>query len=422
MRSIVKLEVDSAAHASGSVPLFSTRFALMNRFYFDHNATTPIAPEVLESITEVLRSSFGNPSSAHAEGQTARRLIEDARRRVASAVGATATELVFTSGGTEANNLAILGMVRGRAKAHMITTAIEHAAVLEPCRQLEREGIDVTYVPVGAAGVVDVAAIERSVRPETLLVSVMHANNEVGTVQPIREIAGLVRRVRSAGQQIHLHSDGVQALGRLPVDVGDLGVDLYSMSAHKIHGPNGTGGLFVRKSVPLRAVQFGGKHERERRAGTENVAGAVAFAKAIELAYRDVASDRMAGLRDRFEECVLAELPGTRINGDRERRLPNTSNVYFEKVEGEALVIGLDMRGFAVSSGAACSSGSIEPSHVLLAMGLPREEARRCVRFSWGRDNDMDQTDRLVEAVVASVRHLRASRERKGASKEYARA
>jgi cysteine desulfurase len=394
----------------------------MNRFYFDHNATTPVAREVLENMTEVLRVGFGNPSSAHAEGQMARRLIEDARRQIASNIGASATELVFTSGGTEANNLAILGLVRGRPGAHVITTAIEHAAVLEPCRQLEREGVDVTYVPVDGSGVVDIAAIEDSLRPETVLMSVMHANNEVGTVQPVSGIANLVRKVRAGGRQIYLHSDGVQGFGKLPVNVRELGVDLYSMSAHKIHGPKGTGALYVRKGVPLRAVQFGGKHERERRAGTENVTGAVAFAKAAEIASGNPGFESIAALRNRFEQQVLNEVSATTINGDRDQRLPNTSNIHFEGVGGEAMVIALDMRGFAVSSGAACSSGSIEPSHVLLAMGLAPEEARRCVRFSWGRGNTAEQTDALAGAVIACARQLRASRERKGASNEYARA
>lgn len=394
----------------------------MNRFYFDHNATTPVAREVLESMTEVLRAGFGNPSSAHAEGQMARRLIEDARRQIASNIGASATELVFTSGGTEANNLAILGLVRDRPGAHVITTAIEHAAVLEPCRQLEREGVQVTYVPVDASGVADVAAIEESLRPETVLVSVMHANNETGTLQPASEIANLVRQRRAGGQQIYLHSDGVQSFGKLPVNARELGVDLYSMSAHKIHGPKGTGALYVRKGVPLRAVQFGGKHERERRAGTENVAGAVAFAKAAEIACGNPAFDSIPILRNRFEQRILDEVSATRINGNRDQRLPNTSNIHFDGVGGEAMVIALDMRGFAVSSGSACSSGSIEPSHVLLAMGLAPEEARQCVRFSWGRENTAEQTDALADAVIACARQLRASRERKGASKEYARA
>ena len=394
----------------------------MNRFYFDHNATTPMSLQVLETMVEVQRSGFGNPSSAHAEGQAARRIIEDARRNMASKIGASATELVFTSGGTEANNLAILGLVRGTLKPHVITTAIEHAAVLEPCRRLEREGVEVSYLPVDASGLVSISDVQRSLRPETVLVSVMHANNEIGTLQRVGEIAALIRKLRAAGQQIFLHSDGVQALGKLPVNVNELGVDLYSMSAHKIHGPKGTGALFVRKGVPLHSIQFGGKHERERRPGTENVAGIAAFAKALELSSADPAANRMQELRNQFEEHILNNLPAAEIKGDRNQRLPNTSNIYFDGIDGESLVIALDMRGFAVSSGAACSSGSIEPSHVLLAMGLPRDQARRCVRFSWGRENTAEQTDALSEAVIASVRQLRASRAGRTASKEYARA
>ena len=383
----------------------------MSRFYFDHNATTPVAPEVIEAISEALRSGFGNASSIHAEGQNARQLLERARRQIAAYVGASAAEIVFTSGGTESDNLAILGLARNsRAPGkHVITTAIEHPAVLESCRQLENEGTAVTYAPVGPNGAVVPDEIHRHIRPETVLVSVMHANNETGIVQPLAEIAAIVRDVRESGQKIYMHSDGVQALGKVPVNVATLGVDLYSMSAHKMNAPKSIGALYVRKDVPLRGIQFGGRHERERRAGTENVPGAVAFGRAVELASAEPIWRKLAQMRDRFEQRILDATHGTEINGAPAFRLPNTSNLYFPGVDGEALIIALDLKGFAVSSGAACSSGSVEPSHVLLAMGRPKREARQCVRFSLGRYNTEEQVDALADAVIASVQQLRGA-------------
>ena len=393
----------------------------MSRFYFDHNATTPVAPEVIEAVSEALRSGFGNASSIHAEGQNARQLLERARRQIAAYTGASATEIVFTSGGTESDNLAILGLVRNAPgpHKHVITTTIEHPAVLESCRQLENEGAAVTYVPVGPNGTVDPAEIQRHIRPDTVLVSVMHANNETGVVQPVAEIAAMVCQARESGHRIYFHSDGVQALGKVPVNVAKLGVDLYSMSAHKINAPKGVGALYVRKDVPLRGTQFGGRHERERRAGTENVPGAVALGRAIELASAEPIWHKLAHMRDRFEQRILDSTHATEINGAPAFRLPNTSNLYFPGVDGEALVIALDLKGFAVSSGAACSSGSVEPSHVLLAMGRPRQEARQCVRFSLGRYNTNEQVDALVDAVVASIGQLHASN-RKGRLEQHA--
>jgi cysteine desulfurase len=383
----------------------------MSRFYFDHNATTPVAPEVIEAASEALRSGFGNASSIHAEGQNARQLLERARRQIASYIGVSAAEIVFTSGGTESNNLAILGLMRnmhGPGK-HVITTAIEHPSVLESCRQLESEGTAVTYLPVGSNGAVVPEEVGRHIRPETVLVSVMHANNETGIVQPVAEIAAFVRQARESGQEIYFHSDGVQSLSKIPVNVITLGVDLYSMSAHKINAPKGIGALYVRKEVPVRGIRLGGRHERERRAGTENVPGAVAFGRAIELASAEPIRYKVAQLRDRFEQRVLDGTRGVQINGAPAFRLPNTSNLYFPDIDGEALVIALDLKGFAVSSGAACSSGSVEPSHVLLAMGRPRQEARQCVRFSLGRYNTEEQVDALADAVAASVRQLHTS-------------
>ena len=370
--------------------------------YFDHNATTPVAPEVVDAFTSALSDVPGNASSTHRAGQLARQRLESSRRTVADAIGCSAAELLFTSGGTESNNLAILGLVRnatGSAK-HVITTAIEHPAVLEPIRQLEREGVAVSYV--------DPAEMGRQIRPETVLISVMHANNETGAIQPIRQIAALVRERRAAGQAIFFHSDGVQALGKIDVSVQDLGVDLYSLSAHKVYGPKGIGALFVRKRTPLSAIQFGGRHERDRRAGTENVPGAIAFACAVGLPRR-----HSSYLRDRFEEHVLSVLDDVQVNGPVVERLPNTSNLLFRGLSGEVLLIALDTRGFAVSTGSACSSGSIEPSHVLLAMGRSPAEARASVRFSFGHGNSVEDVDKLAEAVVDSVRRLRNSKERR---------
>ncbi len=392
----------------------------MPRYYFDHNATTPVAPEVLAAMTDVLRLGYGNASSIHREGQRARQLLESARRTVAAKLGTDPAGIVFTSGGTEANNLAILGLVRSLdvARRHVITAAVEHPSVLEACRQLEREGVSLTIMPVDAMGKVSGAAVRGAIREETVLVTVMHANNEVGTLQAVDEIAAMVRKARENGQPIWFHSDGVQAFGKVPVDVAALGVDLYSISAHKIYAPKGTGALWVRKGVPLRGIVFGGRHERERRPGTENVAGAVAMARATELdGFAD--SWSLARLRDLFEATLLAELPEAKVNGDTEERLPNVSNLLLPGIAGESMVIALDLKGFAVSSGAACSSGSVEPSPVLIAMGRSNEDARSCVRFSLGRGNDKAQVLALAEAVITSAKQLRMTQKTRQAA-EYA--
>ena len=383
------------AHAFLPVPLL----------YFDHNATTFVAPEVADAMDAAVRQVFGNASSTHSAGQNARACLERARGTVARALNAAPAEIVFTSGGTEANNLAILGLV-GSRKGHVVTSAIEHPSVLECCRHLEK----VTVGPVGREGIVEAEAIRRSVTDETVLVSVMHANNETGAVQPMQEIAALVRERRAAGQEIYLHCDGVQAMGKIPVDVKALPVDLYSISAHKVFAPKGVGALFVRRNVPVRAVQFGGRHERERRAGTENVPGIVAFARAVELCA--TGDEQLPALRDFFEIEVMGRVDGVAVNGPRSPRLPNTSNLLFRGVSAEALVIALDMRGMAVSTGSACSSGSVEPSHVLLAMGRTREEAKSSVRFSFGRYNTRAEVSELVDAVVECVGRLRGANAR----------
>ena len=378
----------------------------MQRFYFDHNATTPVSPEVLETAVECLGQVYGNASSIHHFGQAAKQRLEAARRQAAAAIGCQPREIVFVSGGTEADNLALFGTVRYAkgASRHVITTAIEHPAVLNACAQLEREGVAVTYAPVGADGIVDPDDIRRALRADTVLVSVMHANNELGTVQPVAEIAAIARE---AG--VYLHVDGVQALGKIPVDVDALGADLYSVSGHKIYAPKGIGALYVRRGTRLGAIQFGGHHERDRRPGTENVPGAAAFGCAAESAAARLETDarRVGELRDRLESAILERIPHTGVNGNRAARTPNTANIYFDGLEGEALVIALDLRGFAVSSGAACSSGAVEPSHVLTAIGLRAERARASIRFSLGRSTTTEQVDALVEAVAASVAHLR---------------
>ncbi|HUI54195.1 MAG TPA: cysteine desulfurase family protein [Bryobacteraceae bacterium] len=382
----------------------------MQHSYFDHNATTPVAPEVLETMVSCLGQVYGNASSIHHFGQAAKQKLEAARRQIAALIHCQPAEAVFTGGGTEADNLAVLGAARAANGAasgrptHVITSSIEHPAVLAACDQMEREGVSVTRLPVNAGGMVNSDDVRRALRPETALVSIMHANNELGTVQPIAEIA---RVTREAG--VPLHVDGVQALGKIPVDVEALGVDLYSMSGHKLYAPKGVGALYVRKGTQLAPTTFGGHHERDRRAGTENVPGIVAFGAAADLAARSLPteSERLSALRDRFENAVLNRISGSGINGARWNRTPNTSNLYFDGIDGEALVIALDLRGFAVSTGSACSSGAITPSHVLTALGLSADRARSSLRFSLGRSNTAEQVDALVDALEASVAHLR---------------
>ena len=380
----------------------------MRRFYFDHNATTPVSQSVLEVLVAALLEVPGNASSIHQDGQLAKQRLESARREVATLLGCEPKELVFTSGGTEADNMAILGFVFANSAnnsphKHVVTTAIEHPAVLNPYRELERIGVSVTYVRPGPDGLVDPAAIRAALRPETVLVSVMHANNETGMIQPIQEIAQIAHQAGAA-----MHSDGVQAAGKIPVNVESLGVDLYSISGHKFNAPKGIGALYVKAGTKLRPIQFGGKHERERRPGTENVPCAIAMAKAAVIAHATlpIEPSRLESLRDRLETGILAHIPDTGVNG-KGPRTPNTTNIYFDGLDGEALVISLDLKGFAVSSGSACSSGAVEPSHVLLAMGLPPERARASLRFSLGHSNNEEQVDALIEAVGQSVAQLR---------------
>lgn len=366
----------------------------MERAYFDHNATTPVSAGVLESLIPALAEVYGNASSIHHDGQLAKQRLEQARRQVASGLHCDAREVVFLSGGTEANNLAIFGTLGDRTpRRHVVTTVIEHPAVLHVCARQ-----DATYVPVSSSGIVDPDDIRRAIRPDTGLISVMHANNETGTIQPVAEIA---RIAREAG--VVFHVDGVQAFGKIPVDVKALGVDLYSISGHKLYAPKGVGALYVRKGTKLQPQLFGGRHERELRPGTENVPGIIALGRAAsDIAFSD------SVLRDRLETGILRRVSGTGVNGDAARRLPNTANIYFDGFEGEAMVISLDLQGFSVSSGSACSSGAVEPSHVLLAMGLSKDRAKSSIRFSLGRSNTEGQVDALIDAVAESADRLRA--------------
>jgi cysteine desulfurase len=353
-----------------------------------------------------LRGGYGNASSIHTFGQDAKTGLERARRQVAALLNAKAAEIVFTSGGTEADNLAIVGAVRAASgpRKHIVTSTIEHPAVLSTCKALEHDGVEVTYLRVGSSGVVSPEDVRAALRPETVLISIMHANNELGTVQPIAAIA---RIAREAG--VLFHSDGVQSCGKLPTNMQELGVDLFTMSAHKIYGPKGVGALYVRKGTKIEAIQHGGHHERDRRPGTENVPGIVGLGEAAESAQKrfTLETERLAALRDAFERSVTERVEHVSINAKDSPRVPNTSNIFFDHLQGEAMVIALDLKGMAVSSGAACSSGSVEPSHVLTAIGLSRERARSCLRFSFGKDNSEEQVEALLEAIPAVVEHLR---------------
>jgi len=384
----------------------------MRKVYLDHSATTPVDPRVVEAMLPYLTEKFGNASSVHLFGQEARAAVDRARRQLASLIGARANEIVFTSGGTESNNLAIRGIcdiaeARGR---HLITSAIEHPSVRGTLDFLEKRGWNVTRLPVYDDGLVRFEDVRAAIRPDTVLISVMMANNEIGTIQPVAEIGALVRAERERGRRhLWFHTDAVQAAGRLPINVDALGCDLLSLSAHKIYAPKGTGALFIRRGVRLLPQQVGGHQERERRAGTESVANIVAFGTAAELARREMnkRNEHTQRLRDRFEGEVTKCIDEIRFNGNREQRLPHLSNISFRFIEGEGLLIHLDMQGVAVSTGSACSSGTLEPSPVIRALGRDEELARGAIRFSFGKDNSAEDVDYVVEVLARAVESLR---------------
>lgn len=373
----------------------------MRRIYLDSNATTPMRPEVVAVMMPVFTEHFGNASSIHWFGQHAKALMDDARQHVAKLINAETSEIVFLSGGTEADNLAIRG-IKGRG--HVITSKIEHHAVMHTCKDLEKQGYDVTWLDVSRDGLVDPNDVRKALRPDTVLISIMHANNEIGTVEPIEEIGKI-----AAEADVYFHSDGVQSTGKIPVDVKRLGVDLYSISAHKIHGPKGVGALFVKKGTTLKPAMTGGGHERNRRSGTENVAGIAGFGEAARLAREGLVSDmpRVRGLRDRLEAGLKERIEFIQVNGENAPRLPNTSNIMVDYAEGEGLVISLDLKGVAVSTGSACSSGSLEPSHVLTAIGKTSDEAHGSLRISLSAMTTGEEVDYVVDVLPGIVERLR---------------
>ncbi len=381
----------------------------MRRVYLDNNATTPVLPEVLAAMQPHFGEHFGNASSIHRHGQETRAAVERARESVAALLGCRASEIVFTSGGTEGDNLAIFGLANfglNQPGQHVITSTIEHHAVLNTCKHLEASGCEVTYIPVDGRGQVDPEDVRRALRPHTRLITIMMANNETGVLQPVQEIGAV-----AAEADVYFHTDAVQAAGKVAIDVRHMGCDLLSISGHKMHAPQGVGALYVRKGTVLRPMLHGGSHERSRRAGTENVPGIVALGKAADVAREAFAgsidSDRMSALRDRLERTILDGVEATAVNGQGAPRVPNTTSICFDCIEGEALVIALDLKGLAVSTGAACSSGAIEPSHVLTAMGLSPERARGSLRFSLGKQNTPEDVDFALSLLQQTVSRLR---------------
>ena len=378
----------------------------MRQIYLDNNATTRVAPEVLEAMLPCYQNSYGNASSVHALGQEAKGLLDNARQQLAHLLNAEANEVVFTSGGTESDNLAIRGVAAAspRPRKHIITTRVEHHAVLHTCQALQKSGIDVTYLPVNGEGLVDPQEVREAITPDTILISVMHSNNEIGTTQALREIGQVALE-----HDVYFHTDAVQAAGKLLLDVDNLNVDLLSVAGHKFHAPKGVGALYVRKGTRLRPLFFGGAHERNRRAGTENVPQIVGLGAAAELAGKSL-EDRarsIGELRDYFENEVCRRIPEVALNGSRTLRISNTSNLRFERADSESLVINMDLAGVACSTGSACASGSIEPSHVLLALGLPIEQAFSSVRFSLSRYTTRDEIESVLEILPGVVSRCR---------------
>lgn len=380
---------------------------MMNRIYLDNAATTAVAPEVLEAMLPYFTEVYGNPSSIHATGRTAHKAVDQARRQVAAAIGAQPQEIYFTAGGSESDNWAIKGtaLAQQRKGNHIITSAIEHHAVLHTCAWLEKHGFEVTYLPVDEFGRVNPEDVEKAITDKTILISIMTANNEIGTIQPIREIGAIAR-----AHKILFHTDAVQAVGAIPVNVDEMNVDMLSMSGHKFHGPKGIGALYIRKGVRIDTLIHGGAQERGLRAGTENLPGIVGIGKAIELATANLDENarRITALRDKLMDGILERIPDARINGHRTQRLPNNCNVSIRYIEGEAMLLRLDLAGIAASSGSACTSGSLDPSHVLLAIGLPHEIAHGSLRLTLGADTTEKDIDAVLDTLPGIVSDLRA--------------
>ena len=379
----------------------------MNRqVYLDHNASTPVHPEVVEAMLPYFSERFGNPSSVHGFGREAREGLETAREQVAHFLRVGKEEVVFTSGGTESDNMAVKGVAMARGRGHIITSRIEHHAVLRAVETLETQGFAATYLDVDGHGMVDPDALRRAIRPDTILISLMHANSEIGTIQPARQLGAIARE-----RGIPFHMDAVQTFGKVPIDLDAFNIDMLSFSGHKIYGPKGVAGLYIRKGTKMVSLQHGGEHERRRRAGTENVAGIVGFGKAVEIRGRDMVEEgqRLTGLRDRLWEGLKARVPEVRLNGHPTERVPGTCNVCFRHVESESIVLGLDLKGIGVSAGSACTSGNVEPSYVLVAMGVPVEWAMGAVRHSLGRSTTAQDIDYVLDSTEPLVAKLRSA-------------
>ena len=378
----------------------------MKNIYFDNAATTKLDDEVLKEMLPYLKDNYGNPSSIYKLGREARKAIEDSREKIAKVLNCKANEIYFTAGGSESDNTAIKGIAKANKKRgnHIITSKIEHPAVLETCKQLEKEGFKITYISVDEKGIVDLEELKKSIKPNTILITIMFANNEIGTIQPIEEIGKIAKE-----NNIYFHTDSVQAVGSIKIDVQKLNIDSLSLSGHKFYGPKGVGALYVKTGVPFEKFISGGHQERNKRAGTENVAGIVGIGKAIELAYEnlDEYNKKIKELRDYYVKQVEEKIPYIKINGDMEKRLPGNSNISFRFIEGEGLLLNLDLKGICASSGSACTSGSLEPSHVLLAIGLPHEIAHGSLRISIGKYNTKEEVDYLVENLVEIIGRLR---------------
>ena len=381
---------------------------MSRRIYLDNNATTPVHPEVLDAMMPYLKEDFGNPSSIHQFGRKVRVKIDEARENIAAAISADPSEIIFTSGGSESDNFAIKGYAwanRKNGSGHIIASSIEHPAVIETCRCLEKEGFRVTYLPVDKDGMVNPSDVENAIEKNTILISIHHSNNEVGTIEPIEEIGKIVK-----SKGIILHTDAVQSLGKVPIDINNLRVDLLSISAHKLYGPKGVGAIYIRRGIKnMYPLISGGSQEMKIRAGTENVAGIIGFGKACEIAVSDIKEEsaRITSLRDRLQSLIMEKIPDIKLNGHPVNRLPNTLNISFESAEGEAIAINLDLEGVAASTGSACSSGAVEPSHVLLAMGIPLETIYGSVRFSLGRGNTIEDVNYVIDILPSIVKRVR---------------